>query len=342
MIGAGASAEANLPVGSQLKTKIADSLGFRFDQGLQQSGNQVILEAISWFSKRTQLPTNFQEYLNAAKHISSAMVNAISIDNFIDSHSDDEKIEICGKLAIAHEVLEAERSSLLRHHSGHQDIALNFEFVSDTWYPIFFQMLHEGKNRKDIETLFENVKFIIFNYDRCLEHYLFNSIINYYGLGHEDAASLLNEVDFIHPYGQVGELPYLHKQSDCAVHFGDEADAHALLRVSKEIMTYSEHYNDRAQIKRLKSAMNNAQQVVFLGFAYHPQNLKLVSTDALNFDARIYGSALNISENDTEVIRGELESHFSGQLLGEQLEIVLDRHCTARGLLTTYWRSLLS
>jgi hypothetical protein len=115
VIGAGASQEVKLPTGMDLKEQIATLLDIRFEDGLTKvSGDHIILEALRQHLRRPDgRPGDINPYLHAGWTIRDAMSQAISIDNFIDAHNGDEKIELCGKLATVRAILRAERSSSL-------------------------------------------------------------------------------------------------------------------------------------------------------------------------------------------------------------------------------------
>ena len=112
VVGAGASNEAKLLIGSKLTESIASALNFRFDRRDVVSGDdlifQVIVKEANDLSNR-----NINDYVQASHRIRDAMPQAISIDNFIDQHSEDKQIELCGKLAIVREIFRAEHGSYL-------------------------------------------------------------------------------------------------------------------------------------------------------------------------------------------------------------------------------------
>ena len=117
VVGAGASKEAGIPTSQGLKENIAGYLKLQFeDFGKRISGDDSIFEALTLASGE-QEPTNagwlLNQYLDAAWQIHTAMPQALSIDNFIDLHQGNEKIELCGKLAIVRAILHWERKSLL-------------------------------------------------------------------------------------------------------------------------------------------------------------------------------------------------------------------------------------
>jgi hypothetical protein len=103
-------------------------------------------------------------YLHEARKICDAMPQAISIDNYIDAHSMNPNLVLCGKLGIARSIVEAERNSKL-----YTDIGSRFDQkrALNTWYLPFFQILTESVLRTECDEIFDNVSFVIFNYDRC-------------------------------------------------------------------------------------------------------------------------------------------------------------------------------
>ena len=87
IVGAGASKEARLPTGNELKKAISNLLDIRFDEfGTKQiSGDRLITQALRAFVKlQDGRNGNIDPYLDEAWHIRDALPQAISIDNFID------------------------------------------------------------------------------------------------------------------------------------------------------------------------------------------------------------------------------------------------------------------
>jgi hypothetical protein len=68
--------------------------------------------------------------------------------------------------------------------------------------------LFNGCGEEGLRDRLANLVLIIFNYDRCIEHYLFHSLVNYHEMSREQAAELMAGVRIYHPYGKVGNLPW--------------------------------------------------------------------------------------------------------------------------------------
>jgi hypothetical protein len=65
----------------------------------------------------------------------------------------------------------------------------NHERVKNTWYLPFFQLLTENVRKENMNTVFDNVSFVIFNYDRCIEHYSYHAIKGSAGVNVETGLS---------------------------------------------------------------------------------------------------------------------------------------------------------
>ena len=166
VLGAGASAEAKLPTGAELKKRIATSLSIKYVHGSPTSGDRTIFRAL-------QREPNIDGCFRAAEKIRMAMPQASSIDEFMDNHRGDREIERCGKLAIVKSILEAEKQSLLYIDPSNSFNELKFSSVEGTWFNSFWQQLTKRCQANELRDRFSSIVLVIFNYDRCLEHYLY-------------------------------------------------------------------------------------------------------------------------------------------------------------------------
>lgn len=300
VVGAGASYEAGLPLGVDLKAEIAKKVNIICKNGNEQSsGDYAITKALREHVRNIeQGHGDIKPYLRAGRHVAAAMPMALSIDNFLDAHQDNEYIQICGKLGITRCILQAERQSKLYFNASVNN-ELNFLDLSDTWYHRFLQFLTEDVSLCDVAQIFWNVSFIIFNYDRCIEHFLFNALKRYYLISDEESAVLMNELQILHPYGVVGRLPWQARgQSEIA--FGGSNDENSLLALAGQLKTFTEQTHDNLALFDLRGTVAAAETIVFLGFAYHKQNMRLIKLDSMSTVKRIFGTAKGISGSDCE------------------------------------------
>lgn len=344
VVGAGASQEVGLPTGKELRDTIASKVNIRFNTIQEQvSGDQLIMQALRRHveqAKREHRPgedassIDVNSYLHAGWHISEAMPQALSIDNFIDAQQD-RKIELCGKLAITRSILLAEKGSKLHFDpsSGHK---LEHKALEQTWYNSFTQILAEGHRRDGLDRLFENVSFISFNYDRCVEHYLFHALQNYFRISEDEAADLLNGLEIHHPYGVIGNLPW---QPGGGVPFGARCNAPELLGLSQRVKTFTERVDDAEMVQKMREAMHNAEVVVFLGFGFHPQNMELIKPPRDAKTVRVFATGKGISDSDCGVVEQQIRGHFD-KGARSRFQVHLGKKLTCVELFGEYWRSL--
>jgi hypothetical protein len=340
VIGAGASKEVNLPSGYELKNKIAELLDIRFSpmgRG-QEHGDYKIVEAIRLV---VQDPNggrgDINPYLHEAGHICEALPLAISIDNFIDAHRDNNKIALCGKLAIARSILQAEHDSLLYFERHRVDSTISFDSLEKTWYLPFFQLLTENCGKNDLKERFQTVTLIIFNYDRCIEHFLYHALQNYYRVSDTEAADLVKNINIFHPYGSIGSLPW-NNPSD-SMNFGDDPSPVNLLQVAKKIKTFTEGTDpNSSEIIKIRSHMSRANRLVFIGFAFHKLNIQIINPeiikDASTVRPKCYATTFTISESDKEVIRSQINGIYRAQLNIKMANLTCEK------FFTEFWRSL--
>ena len=341
ILGAGASKDVSVPVGAELKAEIVSLLNIRFEHGTrQQSGDYQITEALRLIVRKDPgARGNINPLLHTCRRISDAMPQAISIDNFIDCHAGDPEIAVCGKLAIARAILAAEGKSSLTIDRRNIYNKLNFASTAESWLNRFFQLLTENCRVDDLPARLQRVGVVSFNYDRCFEHYLFHALQNYYAIAAERAAELISQLEIHHPYGIVGNLPWMGGEQ--SVEFGAETDAHQLVAIASGLRTFTEGTDPGAShIDAIRSTVRQTSRLVFMGFAFHRLNMELLfgPTPAAAQPATksIYGTALGISPSDCRVITDELAKHTG--VTTETIQLRNDLSCSS--LVQEFWRSV--
>jgi hypothetical protein len=340
VVGAGASEEVNLPTGNELKKNIASILDIRFDHYNQVSGNYVVCNAIREAVMRANPnDRDINPHLHAAWRIRDAMPQAISIDHFIDAHQDDKKLELCGKLAIVQSILEAERKSALFINNNNIYNKLDFKKLDETWLNSFMKLLAENCRVNELNDRLSSITMIIFNYDRCVEHFLYHSLQNYYGIDARHAASLVKCIKIYHPYGTVGTLPWYGGAQ--VVAFGAESNSKQLVDLASQIKTFTEGTDpESSDITEIRDRMVESHIVLFLGFAFHRLNLELIKPPSHKHsnpeEVRYFATAKGISTSDCSSIVTDLIK--IGAAKREMIEIRNDLRCGQ--LFQEYWRSL--
>jgi hypothetical protein len=284
VVGAGASAEFGLPLGTLLARQITSKMDIRFESGFEfvGSGDLRLYEQLT--NARRQ---DSDEWQPAAMRIRDGLPFAQSIDDFLDQRRSDNWVNLYGKSAICQAILEAERQSKLYFNSLDRDAPFDANAISDTWLVKFMYMLSRGVPRENVAHIFERVSFIVFNYDRCIEQFLISSLERAYSITRDDAAAVVNNLEILHPYGSVGrlaEISYGNSAANCVA-------------LATQIKTYTEQADEETVLNKINSLVDNAECVVFLGFAYHSQNMQMLRTTNRNGKV-VYGTAFGMSGPD--------------------------------------------
>lgn len=273
IIGAGAGVDVGLPTGRGLIGQIRSAVDFN-----RAGGDDAIRNCISLFQHSDRRLV--EVYWQACRRIVTALPQAQSIDNFIHENRSEEGIEFCGKLAIARCILNAERSSAALYIAERGFRKPSFEHgdtLGKSWYSRLFSLLIRYREPDELPERFKHISMIIFNYDRCIEHYLFHALENYYPIDYDKAAELLSHLRFFHPYGSVGKLRWQGGERLAA--FGEDLQLSSLIDVAKDIRTFTE--GTRADdVASLRRKLLDADKVVFLGFGFHELNMDLLNPDA--------------------------------------------------------------
>jgi hypothetical protein len=342
IVGAGASFEIGMPTGVALRDTIRQQVDISFEFGNRPiSGSPRIARALE-----TKIPLSinanvdeYNKYLVAGRHISRALGQAISIDNFVEN-LEDEKIETMAKLAIAEAILIAEENSILHKQIDERGReSFLWDKLEKTWYHTFFQTIVEGRKKSNIEDIFDNISIITFNYDRSIEYYLKSALENYYAVEASFAASMVNRLTIYHPYGVVGKLPW-QAGSAVTADFGGSGTSQ-LYEISTSIKTFSEQTSDEVVLEKMRAVISECEQLVFLGFAFHDANMDLLQPTTPTKAIRVIGTAKGISNSDISVIKRRIENLVSSIAKNSgAIEIVKELVCSQ--LFYDYSRTLRS
>jgi hypothetical protein len=129
VLGAGASAEVGMPVGLDLAGKIRTMLDIRFADGITPSGSG---DMDLFVHIRHSFRQEANAYQKAGWVIRDGIRLSHSIDDFLNLHSQDARVNLYGKAAIVKSVLEAERNSKLFRQ--HQAESIDLARLQDTWF----------------------------------------------------------------------------------------------------------------------------------------------------------------------------------------------------------------
>lgn len=310
VVGAGASNEYELPLGGGLTEIIARDVNIRFDDrgGGRPSGDEFIIQALRQAAVAEDGNQNINRFLPACREIVAGMSEAQSIDTFINSRAGDECIELVGKLGILRSILRAERQSYLWVDPRSIYNTIDFNKIRNTWLPKFRKFVCDGVSKEKAAERFKKITLIVFNYDRCIEHYLIHSLREYYGVKEKEAIEIFDALTIIHPYGVVGPLPWQGNGSGIA--YGETEIRGRLLPLVSGIHTFTEQAEDEEQTESIRKAVENSNPLIFLGFAFHDQNIEVLVPEISTSNRHIYGTAVGISQPVQFVLRRRLAKDF--------------------------------
>jgi hypothetical protein len=312
VIGAGASADFGLPVGSQLMAQIRalfdlhttsdNSLGYEIDriaQPWQDAGvpHQRQFAILDWMCRTLPL--------------------ANSIDDFLEKHSQlGDGLSFIGKYAIATLISKAESESPLYHRMGYSP---DFESLSETWLGRLFPLINRGGAANIDEKGLDHVSFLTFNYDRCIEQFLFFAFREFYRISDDEAVNLVESVDIHHAYGQLGH--FRGRSGELA--FGQSHFGPSRINAISSIKTYSEQLEDLDR-NRVQEMINRADRIVFVGFGFLPINQKLLFPEIPDVISlkQVLGTSLGLSPSDKKRAEEWCNSAFRRGHPGAELDPV--------------------
>jgi hypothetical protein len=214
-------------------------------------------------------PGEVWKHYIAAQHLAASLLTFVSVDEALHFYSDHPIVVALGKLEIVRQILKAERESPLFRTQGGVSMAAN------TWLGEFLSMALANLKMDEAVNAFSNITMINFNYDRVVEHFLYEAL-------HEALVSLnsdkrldiakqaFSKMKVIRPYGSVGELGWQNNQH--GHRFGGTSTD--IFEQSKKLRTYIEQHTTCLK-SEIAAAIDKAALIIVIGFGYHDQNMKL-------------------------------------------------------------------
>ncbi len=335
VVGAGASHEFGLPLGSQLISEVQRDLDFRWEHGFRPigTGDMRIFETLGRLAAAKKIDRN--DYVQACGQLRGGVSAFLSIDNYLHSHSDNELLVETGKIAIARSILAAEgRSSIkLDAYKGEQ---FSIDKISKTWLHPFIRMLTANVKKTEIEKIFDNISIICFNYDRCIEHALHEIIQLSFSVDAATATKCMSNLSIVHPYGTLGPLPW--QDPNKSVPFGD-MERNDLGIISKRIFLFTEQREDKEFNDFIDNHVPLSKRIMFIGFGYYKQNMDLITRE-LHHTALIAGTAKGLSRADIDAIKNDMHGRFFASLNKGSVREPLLEDMTCADMLSSYSRFL--
>lgn len=302
VLGAGASIPYGYPSGETLVKEIIDEL-------LVQS---------PLFNLCRELEFNEMEINHFAKALNYS--GDKSIDAFIERNPQYIRL---GKIVITLKLIEREDENNL----------FSTDKKNEKWYRDLVNKLKS----KSIDTFQNNVSFLTFNYDRSFDHYLYVSIENSYEeiKNPNQCAEVVNRIPIIHLHGHIGKLPWQEGNGIKRPYRHDFGKLELLKRVierpeldsmnisearqaihdlSSQIKIISEKDLDKdTGFQDAKKLLAEANNIYFLGFGYHDDNLRRLNISELstaikrNISGTTHGLGTAKKNHIKEITNGKID-----------------------------------
>jgi hypothetical protein len=340
VVGAGASKEFDLPVGAELAIKINEKLNVVFDEWGQKiiTGDADLFQNVVRSSKKDSNPNAWQK---AAWIIRDGIVLAHSIDDFLDAHQHNWRVVEYGKAAIAKCILEEERTSTLYFNPNEEpripgrSPTIDIKKNNNNWLTGLMRLLVRRTPYAERARILDQCSFVVFNYDRCIEHFFFHAFQNFYDVGPDESADIVNRARIYHPYGMAGLLGSIGAAGNRAPFGASRADYYTIGNTA--LKTYTES----VESSEIQTAMLEAEKIVFLGFAYHDQNMDVLARLETMDVKPIIGTALQMSDSDVEVTRQQIGGWAKEGVHSRMIDHVdLRDNLKAADIFTFYSKSL--
>lgn len=325
-----------MPSGAELTGQIAKLVTLEFRHGSQlTNGDHVIWQAVRQLVDQHGWGGN--RFLASGRAVAEAMQLALSIDTFLESHTDNPEFVQLGKLGIARAIALAEgRSRMAPQSDGFTPFRMTG--LADTWYYSLARQLFTGVRADEPRQAFANVTFVVFNYDRCLQVFLKRAVEMYFRVTQQEADELVRQIRIIHPYGSIGSV---FEGTEGYLPFA--ADRNDLNALARRIRTFSE---TSREAKAITAAVQAAETLIFLGFGFHDQNMALLDVSEKYGiqdppPRQVFATTMGMSPSDESIVREQL----SCKLWGAPSPVhgsarISTSNGTCAELFSAYWRSL--
>jgi hypothetical protein len=142
------------------------------------------------------------------------------------------------------------------------------------------------------------------------EHFLVCALENYYGVRQQEAIEVVRKLKIFHPFGAVGELDW-GMPGQSTVDFGgdDLRNVSHLLKLAEQIKTFYERVHDDTMVTEMQAEVENAEVIVFLGFAFHRPNMEIIRPKSISVE-RVFATVRGMSNPDRDMVECYLTEEF--------------------------------
>ncbi len=259
ILGAGSNVDIGFPLGRTIVENAINDINntqSELCQLLMRIGEKISLK---------------EDFLKFAKELKYSGLN--SIDEFVFQY---EKYELIGKIITLFYVIKSENlRDLFNTNEPHW-----YQFISQRIYSRLYNNFPSKK-----------IAFVTFNYDRSLEHFFYNTILNIYSERNPELnfSDFYDKLPIYHVYGKLHNLKlendkdyieYGHYNSQIKLPFSEDDKTFDLLMdlilksIDKIMLIFDTRRNNNKNLERIRNLIEESSSVIFLGFAFESENMK--------------------------------------------------------------------
>ncbi len=256
------------------------------------------------------------------------LTEGISIDKYININ---KRFEEIGIKAIASAIIRREKK---------ENLPIYKKNIEDNLYSYLFQKMIEGLNTaEELLEIFKNkVTFVTFNYDRSLEQYLYlnlHGLLKNSGIPESEITQSIKKIEIIHVYGQVGLLPWQVEvgQEKLVLEYGSfvRSAYKNAERVSSLIEVMYSRREKSDVIANIQEKIRLADRILFLGFGFDDDNMKILGFPMDLRKIKVYGTAFKKTLNEIIHIENKISRVH---IIKEHVRMLHD--CNSTHLLREY------
>jgi hypothetical protein len=303
ILGAGASFPYGFPTGKELRRKICKEFSQDYSVLIKHRASPTP----DYFDgDEIKIAVNFANIFFKS--------STPSIDLFLARNHNFSEI---GRKAIALTIWKAENNSIFR-----EDVD-----QSQDWYSYLYQRMTETLTDPDNYKLIDQnkISFITFNYDRSLEYFLYESIINsFISIPRtQPPRGDLFPFSIQHVYGQLAYLPW---QGTHYLDYAAKINNLDFINIYNNIKVIYDRTGSDLTI--IKDQISKAKRIFFLGFGFAKENLEALGIpELLTGDQKIYGTAFGMTEKEITSVRKTLSQNFKTKDPRLNNPIIKDINC---------------
>ena len=285
ILGAVASKPYGYPTGKELRRYICKDFSRNLDYDEVYSGYNV--------AKTITFESTINTFTNA---FSNSSIH--SIDKFITLNQDFSEV---AKIAIIKKIMSDEQNSRFNEDMNDE---------KEDWYSYFYnEMISEVIKNEEIDKIKENnISFITFNYDRSLEFFIYNSLINSFRTLNDrknKVIELYRQFPVYHVYGKINDFPW---ESNNGLDYRSMSDGPYERFIDNIRIIYDKRREE--DLEKIKALFDKYNRIFFMGFGFAKENLDILSIpEVIKPTHEIFCSAYGLTEKEILRIKVRFKRH---------------------------------